>query len=59
MGSIPTRGTMRKSKEEYNAYMRKYMLERYYRRKAEAIIALGGKCVKCGSTDNLELLEES
>lgn len=38
-----------------NAYMRKYMLERYHRRMAEARAFLGGKCVHCGATDNLEM----
>ncbi len=41
------------NREEYNAYMRKYLLEKYYRRKAEAISALGGSCVRCGSTEDL------
>lgn len=30
------------------------MLDRYYRRKAEAIEVLGGKCVRCGSVEDLE-----
>jgi 5-methylcytosine-specific restriction endonuclease McrA len=36
-------------------YMRKYMMERYYRRKKEAYNLLGNKCAKCGLTRNLEL----
>lgn len=36
-------------------YMRIYMAERYTRRKAEAVAALGGKCAVCGSTDRLEI----
>jgi hypothetical protein len=35
-------------------YMRKYMLQRYHRRRAHAIEVLGGKCVDCESNDNLE-----
>lgn len=35
-------------------YMRKYMLERYHRRRNEAISKLGGKCVDCGSSSELE-----
>lgn len=39
----------------YNRYMANYMLERYHRRRGEAIISLGGRCFLCGSTINLEL----
>lgn len=38
-----------------NEYQRKYQKDRYHDRKDEAIKALGGKCVICGSTENLEL----
>lgn len=34
---------------------REYNLARYYALKAEAIQKLGGKCVKCGSLENLQL----
>jgi len=34
--------------------MADYMLERYYRRKQQAIQQLGGICVRCGSKDKLE-----
>ena len=37
-----------------NAYMAKYMLERYHRRRLQAIGAMGGRCAKCGSVDSLE-----
>lgn len=37
-----------------NEYMRKYMKDRYYSLKREVISYLGGKCVKCGSEENLE-----
>jgi hypothetical protein len=43
----------RKNKEEYNAYMKEYMLRRYNERRQEAIAFLGGKCVICGSEENL------
>jgi len=33
---------------------RTYQLDRYYRHRQEAIEFLGGKCVECGSTANLE-----
>lgn len=35
----------------YRAYMRRYMQDRYYRRRAEAIERLGGQCVDCGCAD--------
>jgi 5-methylcytosine-specific restriction endonuclease McrA len=35
-------------------YMREYMKARYHRRRADAIEKLGGKCVQCGSTSELE-----
>ncbi len=38
----------------YNAYMSTYMLRRYYQRRKESIKLLGGKCVECGSTRNLQ-----
>lgn len=43
------------TREEYNAYQRQYQLERYHRRRAEAIELLGGRCVICGTTENLEI----
>lgn len=45
----------KKDRDEYNAYMRKYMLRRYHERRQWAIEKLGGKCVKCGSRSKLEL----
>lgn len=45
---------MAKTREEYNAYMKVYMRERYARRRAEAIQKAGGVCVDCGSTETLE-----
>ena len=45
---------MAKTKEEKNKYMADYMTARYHTRRNEAIIALGGKCAKCGSTSSLE-----
>lgn len=41
--------------DAYNEYHRVYQLERYHRRRAEAIRKLGGKCAICGSEDNLEI----
>lgn len=38
----------------YNAYMAKYMLERYHQRRREAVAHFGGQCVRCGSTEQLE-----
>lgn len=46
---------MAQTKEEYNEYQRVYQLERYHRRRAEAIRILGGRCVVCGTTDDLEI----
>lgn len=43
-----------KDKDAYNAYMRQYMLARYHQRRREAIVLLGGKCIDCGHTDDLE-----
>jgi 5-methylcytosine-specific restriction endonuclease McrA len=34
--------------------MREYMARRYDRRKAAAIDQLGGKCVRCGTKDDLD-----
>jgi hypothetical protein len=34
--------------------MREYMLKRYHRRRNHAIEILGGKCVDCSSSDQLE-----
>jgi hypothetical protein len=36
------------------AYMRKYIKARKQRRKAKLIEMLGGKCVRCGTTEDLE-----
>lgn len=43
-----------KDPDAYKAYMRKYMLDRYVQRRTEALLILGNKCVKCGSTVDLE-----
>jgi hypothetical protein len=34
---------------------KEYMLERYHKRRAETIERLGGACIICGATENLEL----
>lgn len=41
--------------EQYNEYMRVYMLARYHARHAEAVEILGGKCALCGCTESLQL----
>ena len=46
---------MAKTREEYNAYMRVYNKRRYHRLRGELIEQLGGRCVKCGAIDKLEL----
>jgi len=38
-----------------NEYMRQYMLQRYHRRRNQAIKMLDGKCVKCEETTNLHI----
>lgn len=43
-----------KDKTEYNEYMRKYMLERYTSRREAGIKSLGGRCVVCGSCEDLK-----
>lgn len=42
------------NKEEYNVYMKNYMAKRYESRMQMGKDRLGGKCVICGTTDNLE-----
>lgn len=37
-----------------NAYMAEYMRQRYHSLRAEGIALLGGRCVRCGSTDDLQ-----
>jgi len=44
-----------KNKDEYNLYMKEYMIKRYHKRRQEIIDQLGGKCSGCGSFDNLEI----
>lgn len=44
-----------RNKQEYNEYMREYMLKRYHRRRQFAIDSLGGKCCICGSSEDLEI----
>lgn len=38
----------------YNAFMADYMTARYHRRRAAGIVQLGGRCRRCGSTNDLE-----
>lgn len=42
------------NKNMNNEYMRNYMLQRYHQYREWAISYLGGKCAKCGSTEELE-----
>ena len=37
-----------------NNYMNEYMKKRYKKKRDDAIIFLGGKCVKCSGTQNLQ-----
>jgi hypothetical protein len=45
----------RKCHDCYNAYMRRYMLRRYHQRRKLAVAKLGGKCIDCGTQQDLEL----
>lgn len=38
----------------YTVVNKDYNLSKYHKRRQELIILLGGKCVRCGSTENLE-----
>lgn len=42
------------AREKYNAYQRTYQRQRWLQRRKELIALLGGKCVQCGATENLE-----
>lgn len=44
-----------RDKIKYNEYHKKYQLDRYHSRRNTAIQKLGGVCVKCGTSDKLEL----
>lgn len=44
-----------KERARYNAYMREYMRKRYHRKRREALNALGGRCVVCGTRRKLEI----
>jgi 5-methylcytosine-specific restriction endonuclease McrA len=41
--------------ERRRAYIAKYNLERYHKRMAEAVALLGGSCIVCGETEDLQL----
>lgn len=45
---------MLKDREKYNAYLNEYMKKRWEKRRRTAVEKLGGKCVHCGSVENLE-----
>ena len=38
-----------------NEYMNKYMIERYKKRRSEAIITLGSVCMRCSSLEDLHI----
>lgn len=44
-----------KKKSNYNTYMKAYMLDRYHKRREYILNRLGGFCVKCKSTNNLQV----
>ena len=46
---------MARRREKYNKYHREYQRKRYHRRRDSAIKQLGGQCVICQSTKNLEI----
>lgn len=37
-----------------NAYFAEYQKQRYRRRRADAVAMLGGRCVECGTTEDLQ-----
>lgn len=45
---------MPRTREQYNARLNELRTAKYYRRQAESIAKLGGKCVDCGRLDSLE-----
>lgn len=42
-----------KDKQAYNKYMRVKILKRYHERRTKALEYLGGKCIICETTENL------
>lgn len=47
--------TPRGDSDDYRSYMRKYMKDRYTKRRKEMVITLGSKCARCGSMDDLHI----
>lgn len=45
---------MKKDTEEYNKYMKEYMLNRYHESRAKLIEEFGGACIKCGASEDLQ-----
>jgi 5-methylcytosine-specific restriction endonuclease McrA len=39
--------------QDYNEYIRKYLKRRYDERRARGLAMLGGRCVRCGTTEDL------
>lgn len=44
-----------KDKEKYNKYMNEYMKKRAKEKRLWALQKLGNKCVRCGSSDDLDI----
>lgn len=42
-------------RDDYNGYMREYMMKRYYEKRVEALNILGGNCAECGSDKGLQI----
>lgn len=40
--------------QEYKRYMNEYMKRRYFQRREHFLSLLGGSCVRCGSTEELD-----
>ena len=53
-GCVETKTRAGKCKFHYNEYMKNYIASRYKRLRAEWIDKLGGECVVCKTTSNLE-----
>ena len=45
---------IRSSREAYNKYMCDYQKKRWKKRRAAAVVSLGGACVQCGATAALQ-----
>ena len=43
------------NRKKYNSYMNKYMNAKYKKSRAQVLIKLGGICVNCGTTNDLNI----